>query len=100
MTSIISRSPAFGRRILFAFGTLLAISACSGDSSITANTNRQRTDARLPTHAELQAALEFARNTSNGGFNLDMWATVVDRGGVVVAVAYTGAKEGDQWQGS
>jgi len=101
MTRIIStRSSAYGRRSLIAIGALFAATACSSDSSITADVNRSRFDARLPTHAELQAALEFARNTSNGGFNLDMWATVVDRGGVVVAVAYTGAKEGDQWQGS
>jgi len=101
MTSTLSpRSSALARRSLFAIGALLAITACSNDSSITANTNRQRTDSRLPTHDELKAALEFARNTANGGFNLDMWATVVDASGKVVAVAYTGAKEGDQWQGS
>jgi uncharacterized protein GlcG (DUF336 family) len=29
-----------------------------------------------------------------------MWATVVDTAGVVVAVVYSGQKEGDQWQGS
>jgi uncharacterized protein GlcG (DUF336 family) len=95
-----SRGPALARSTALALGALLAVMACSSDSSITANTNRQRTDARLPTHDELQAALEFARGTPNGGFNLDMWATVVDRSGKVVAVAYTGEKEGDQWQGS
>jgi uncharacterized protein GlcG (DUF336 family) len=95
-----TRGPTLVRSALVAFGALLALSACSSDSTITADTNRQRSDARLPTHEELQAALEFARNTPNGGFNLDMWATVVDRSGKVVAVAYTGAKDGDQWQGS
>jgi len=29
-----------------------------------------------------------------------MWATVVNRDGVVCAVAYTGAGRGDQWPGS
>ena len=29
-----------------------------------------------------------------------MWATVVDRSGIVRAVAFTGAKVGDQWPGS
>lgn len=95
-----SPGPALACRSLCAVAALLAAMACSSDSSITTSTNRARSDARLPTHAELQAALEFARGTPNGGFNLDMWATVVDRSGVVVAVAYTGAKEGDQWQGS
>lgn len=84
-----------------AASAVLAAFACGGDAPVTGTTlNRFRSDARLPTHSELQAALEFARNTDNGGFNLDMWATVVDASGQVVAVAYTGSKEGDQWQGS
>ena len=29
-----------------------------------------------------------------------MWATVVDRDGVVCAVAFTGDDRGDQWPGS
>jgi len=54
----------------------------------------------LPTHAELKAALTAARNASNGGFNLDMWGSVVNRDGVVCAVAFTGANRGSQWPGS
>ena len=54
----------------------------------------------LPTHAQLKAALTHARNQTNGGFNLDMWGTVVNRDGVVCAVAFTGANRGSQWPGS
>ena len=54
----------------------------------------------LPTHSELKAALVKARNESNGGFNLDMWATVVNRDGEVCAVAFSGDDRGDQWPGS
>ena len=54
----------------------------------------------LPSHAELTAALGDARNDDNGGFNLDMWATVVNRDGVVCAVTFTGDDRGDQWPGS
>ncbi|MBI5960583.1 MAG: heme-binding protein [Chloroflexi bacterium] len=54
----------------------------------------------LPDHAALQAALAAARMDSNGGLNLDMWATVVNRDGIVCAVAFTGADRGDQWPGS
>ncbi|MEP7064816.1 MAG: heme-binding protein [Gemmatimonadota bacterium] len=101
MTHIIPpRRRALTLGSIAALGLLALATACSSDSSVTAATNRSRFDGRLPTHDELQAALEFARNTPNGGFNLDMWAAVVDRSGKVVAVAYTGAKEGDQWQGS
>jgi len=56
--------------------------------------------ADLPSHAQLKAALETARAAANGGFNLDMWATVVNRDGLVCAVAFTGNDRGDQWPGS
>src|SRR6267154_1070903 len=56
--------------------------------------------AGLPSHGVLKNALTVARNQANGGFNLDMWATVVNRDGVVCAVAFTGGNRGDQWPGS
>ena len=56
--------------------------------------------AALPDHAALQAALIGARQEANGGFDLDMWGTIVDRDGVVCAVAFTGGERGDQWPGS
>ncbi len=54
----------------------------------------------LPSHAELRAALSAARGQQNGGFNLDMWGTIVNRDGVVCAVAFTGADRGSQWPAS
>jgi uncharacterized protein GlcG (DUF336 family) len=54
----------------------------------------------LPTHHQLWAALSAARAQSNGGFNLDMWGVVVNRDGIVCAVAFTGANRGSQWPGS
>ncbi len=56
--------------------------------------------AGLPSQAALKAALKTARAASNGGFNTDMWGTVVNRDGVVCAVAFTGTTRGDQWPGS
>src|ERR1041385_4263784 len=56
--------------------------------------------AGLPSQATLQQQLKLARAAANGGFNLDMWATVVNRDGVVCAVAFTGNNRGDQWPGS
>jgi hypothetical protein len=50
----------------------------------------------LPNYAALKAALVAARNQANGGFDLDMWATVVNRDGVVCAVAFTGGNRGDR----
>ncbi len=57
----------------------------------------------LPSHTELQAALAAAVGSppsGNGGFDLHMWATIVDRDGIVCAVAFTGNDRGDQWPGS
>jgi len=56
--------------------------------------------AGLPSHDSLRNALTFARGQSNGGFALDMWAAVVNRDGIVCAVAFTGADRGSQWPGS
>jgi uncharacterized protein GlcG (DUF336 family) len=81
--------------------TAVSTVAC-GDSAATGPRSVQSKPvaAALPTHDQLLAALKQARNTDNGGFNLDMWGAVVDRSGVVVAVAFTGQAEGDQWPGS
>jgi uncharacterized protein GlcG (DUF336 family) len=54
----------------------------------------------LPSYSALHSALVAARAAANGGFNLDMWATVVNRDGVVCAVTFTGADRGAQWPGS
>ncbi len=56
--------------------------------------------AGLPTHAQLKAALVAARGQDNGGFNLDMWGTLVSRTGEVCAVAFTGKNATAQWPGS
>lgn len=54
----------------------------------------------LPTQSSLRAALISARMQANGGFNLDMWGTIVNRDGIVCAVAFTGNDRGSQWPGS
>ena len=54
----------------------------------------------LPGYTALREALKTARAQPNGGFNLDMWATVINRDGQVCAVAFTGADRGSQWPGS
>jgi uncharacterized protein GlcG (DUF336 family) len=58
----------------------------------------------LPTHDALRTALATSikptGGPSNGGFDLNMWAAVVDRDGVVCAVVFSGHDRGDQWPGS
>ncbi|MDO9585594.1 MAG: heme-binding protein [Syntrophales bacterium] len=80
------------RRVLFTLvlaavllTTLVAIPAFAGS---------------LPPYAELRAALKSVVVEKNGGFGLNMWATVVDRDGVVKLVVFSGEKRGDQWPGS
>ena len=54
----------------------------------------------LPAHTDLRQALKAVVADKNGGFGLNMWATVVDRDGVVRAVVFSGDDRGDQWPGS
>ena len=96
-----------GRAATFFTGALAAV--CGMTATAVANdTDWQNEDgsplakqcAGLPGQSVLKSVLTAARQQSNGGFNLDMWATVVNRDGVVCAVAFTGADRGSQWPGS
>lgn len=49
---------------------------------------------------ELQRALELAVDGRNAGLSNEMWATIVDRDGIVCAVTFTGQDRGAQWPGS
>ena len=68
-------------------------SYADGDS----NTNPCR---QLPDHAALAAAISAATAAEGSGLNLHMWATIVDRDGVVCAVAFSGTDRDAQWPGS
>ncbi len=56
--------------------------------------------AALPNHAELKSALSAATATEKSGLNLQMWGTIVDRDGIVCAVAFSGVNRSAQWPGS
>lgn len=77
------------RKLLTAFFFLMSV-----PSAFAAPANRC---AELPSHEQLRVALTAARKQDNGGLNLDMWGALVDRSGVVCAVAYTGATNDAQW---
>jgi len=78
----------------------IPLSAHADDNAQSDPTSLASQCAGLPDHTALQNALTAARHEANGGFNLDMWGTVVNRDGVVCAVAFTGGNRGDQWPGS
>jgi uncharacterized protein GlcG (DUF336 family) len=56
--------------------------------------------AGLPSREEVRAALKKIVAEKNGGLGFNMWATIVDRDGVVQVVAFSGDDRGDQWPGS
>jgi uncharacterized protein GlcG (DUF336 family) len=56
--------------------------------------------ANLPNYATLQSALATALSAENSGLHNQMWATIVDRDGIVCAVVFSGLNRGAQWPGS
>ncbi|MGD0297295.1 MAG: heme-binding protein [Bryobacteraceae bacterium] len=54
----------------------------------------------LPNYDALKAALAAATATEASGLNNQMWGTIVDRDGIVCAVAFSGVNRGAQWPGS
>jgi uncharacterized protein GlcG (DUF336 family) len=62
--------------------------------------SRHTVAAGLPDHATVTTALRAVQEEENGGFGLHMWATILDRDGVVHVVTMSGEGRGDQWPGS
>src|SRR5207253_1370577 len=54
----------------------------------------------LPSYSDLKSALASATAAETSGLNNQMWATIVDRDGIVCAVAFSGVNRGAQWPGS
>jgi uncharacterized protein GlcG (DUF336 family) len=83
-------------RGLLAAPLVLAAAAASADSG-----HGRRADCRsLPTFSQLAAALSAAVQAETSGLNNQMWATIVNRDGIVCAVAFSGVDRGAQWPGS
>lgn len=79
--------------------SLVSLSLVTATSGLAAANNGNQ--ASLPNHQELKAALKNVVTLGgNGGFALNMWATVVNRDGEVIAVAFSGNDRGAQWPGS
>ena len=54
----------------------------------------------LPGYDDVTHVLAAAVAEDSSGLNNDMWATVVDRDGIVCSVTRSGGDRGDQWPGS
>jgi uncharacterized protein GlcG (DUF336 family) len=80
--------------------TVVAISLAGVAAAAAAHADGSNDCQSLPGHAALQMALAGAVVVETSGLNNQMWATVVDRDGIVCAVAFSGADRGAQWPGS
>ena len=78
---------------------VLALAAC-GDSSTEPTLSPSTKPDFLPSHDALRAALQDVLEEQNGGLGFEMWASFVDRDGVVQAVVFSGTNRADQWPGS
>ncbi len=86
------------------WGLTLAASVALAQGPVLADDGKKGGCAGLPSHRDLTDALKDSvfptSGNDNGGFNLNMWATVVNRDGMVCAVTRSGDDRGDQWPGS
>ena len=84
---------------MFQKNSLRGFAAAFGIAALASIANAQ-TCATLPSHAQLKMALEQATKDEKSGLNNQMWATIVDRDGLVCAVAFSGKDRFAQWPGS
>ena len=90
------------RRLFSASAAALLALACSPQFSRAQSTFGTGPNgcAGLPDSPTLKSALSAATSTETSGLNNQMWATIVDRDGIVCAVAFSGVNRGAQWPGS
>src|SRR5438045_7885684 len=88
------------RQSLFPAVTLAAFLTCTIGVAKADDDNTSNGCKNLPNQAALKAALVSATITETSGLDNQMWGTIVDRDGIVCAVAFTGVNRGAQWPGS
>jgi uncharacterized protein GlcG (DUF336 family) len=83
-------------------GCVLALAGCGSDNTGPTAPIDQGVALKklLPSHENLRAQLRAVLEEQNGGLGFEMWATILDRNGVVVDVVFSGEFRGDQWPGS
>ena len=94
-----------GKSALLASAVALGLAAATGAARAQSAPEAPPAAAEAPTpaascpvaHDALRGALDRAVESVSSGFNNEMWAVVVDRAGVVCAVAFSGESRDDQW---
>jgi hypothetical protein len=85
----------------FLMAGVLALAACGSAAADQGDNSHTNSCQGLPSFSALQSALQGVVTAGgNGGFGLNMWATVVANDGTVCAVAYSGATYQSQWLAS
>lgn len=80
---------------------VVSVSAVGQETSSCAGLpNHEMLTAGLKTSVTLSADKALPGIATNGGFETNMWATVVDRNGVICAIARSDDTYGNQWPGS
>jgi uncharacterized protein GlcG (DUF336 family) len=90
-------------RNTFVFSSIAALFVVAGLSAPSARAQGKTGCAALPDAAKVRQALQAVvkqGHAANTGLGNEMWASVVDRDGVVCAVVFSGADRGSQWPGS
>jgi uncharacterized protein GlcG (DUF336 family) len=100
----------FRRRMLYRAVTLLVAITVTVGGALADSKQADSSDSDngpggdgcqfLPSYDQVKSALVAAVVTETSGLNLNMWATLVDRDGIVCVVAFSGANRGAQWPGS
>lgn len=92
--------------LIFSAISVLAVSSAFADDDHPGRQGGASNSCQnLPSQSALKTALSNAvtaqtSQTHKNGLNNQMWATIVDRDGIVCAVAFTGVNRGAQWPGS
>ena len=91
----------FRKRFLYQSATLAVASICGiGGANAQSIFGFSNGCSKLPDYFALKSALSAATFAETSGLNNQMWGTIVDRDGIVCAVAFSGTNRGAQWPGS
>jgi uncharacterized protein GlcG (DUF336 family) len=90
----------FRRSLQLAATLSVALILTGGAAKADDDDDRNNNCRNLPSQSMLRAALVAATAAEGSGLNNQMWATIVDRDGIVCAVAFSGNDRGAQWPGS
>src|SRR5258705_7435072 len=106
MESLETRKPRMQLKLYITIVAVLLVGvawafSAKGAPQLSDDQNHQSSAcASLPGLAALKNALATATAAEMSGLNNQMWATLVDRDGIVCAVAFSGVNRGAQWPGS